>query len=125
MGHRLKAVLASIITMALVTVLGVLFFFLPISSGDTAAAEWPPLIAVSVYVLLSIALFDWAAIRFGSSFSAAFVIAGAQFIFIVDLLARGERGVMTAVAGTGLLAITWVCVAYVHSRLLVTQSGHH
>jgi hypothetical protein len=116
-GHRLIAVLASTITMALVTVLGVLFFFLPISSGDTVAAEWPPLIAVLVYVLLSIALFDWAAIRIGSSFSAAIVIAGAQFIFIVDLLARGERGVMTALAGTGLLAITWVCVAFVHSRL--------
>jgi hypothetical protein len=113
----LNAVLASIITMTLVTVLGVLFFFLPISSGDPVAAEWPPLIAVSVYVLLSIALFDWAAIRLRNSFSAAIVIAGAQFIFIVDLLARGERGVMTAVAGTGLLAITWVCVAFVHSRL--------
>ena len=123
MGQRLKAVLASIVTMALVTVLGVLFFFLPISSGDTVVAEWPPLIAVSVYVLLSIALFDWAAIKIGSSFSAAFVIAGAQFIFIVDLLARGERGVMTAVAGTGLLAITWACVAFVHSRL--SNVGKH
>jgi hypothetical protein len=103
--------------MALVTVLGVLFFFLPISSDDTVAAQWPPLVAVSVYVLLSIALFDWAAKRIGSSFSAAFLIAGAQFIFIVDLLARGERGVMTAIAGTGLLAVTWICVAFVHSRL--------
>ena len=123
MGHRLKAVLASIITMALVTVLGVLFFFLPISSGDNVAAEWPPLIAVAVYVLLSIALFDWAATRIGSSFYAAFVIAGAQFIFIVDLIARGERGIMTAVAGTALLAITWVCVAFVHSRL--SDVGKH
>ncbi len=117
MGHRLKAALASIVTMGLVTVLGVLFFFLPISSGDTVATEWPPLVAVSVYVLLSIALFDWAATRIGNSFSAAFIIAGAQFIFIVDLLARGDRGVMTAASGTGLLAITWICVAFVHSRL--------
>ena len=123
MGSRLRAVLASIVTMGLVTILGVLFFFLPISRGDTIAAEWPPLIAVSVYVLLSIALFDWAATRIGSSFSAAFVIAGAQFIFIIDLLARGERGIMTAVAGTGLLAITWVSVAFVHSRL--SDAGKH
>lgn len=102
--------------MGLLTVLGVLFFFIPIAAGDTAATQWSPVLALSVYIILSISLLDWAAAKIGSSYSAAFVIAGAQFIFIVDLLARGERGIKTALAGTCLLAFTWVCVAFVHSR---------
>lgn len=115
--NRWKAILASIIVMGVVTVLGVFFFFRPIAQGDTVSAEWPAPIAISIYLVLSVLLLDWTAQRIRSSFSAAFVIASAQFIFIVDLLARGERGLVTAVAGTALLAMTWLSAAFVHSRL--------
>ncbi|HLV25047.1 MAG TPA: hypothetical protein VKZ41_01945 [Gemmatimonadales bacterium] len=114
---RWKAILASIITMMLVTLAGVMLMFRPLAEGDTVSAAWPAPLAVAVYVVLSILLLDWAALRSGSSFSAAFIIAAAQFILIIDLLARGERGVLTAVAGTVLLAVTWLSVAAVHSRL--------
>jgi hypothetical protein len=75
-----------------------------------------------IYLVLSVMLLDWTAQRTRNSFSAAFVIAAAQFIFVVDLLARGERGVLTAVAGTALLAATWLAVAFVYSRLTRTKS---
>lgn len=117
MWNRWKAILASIAVMGVVTVLGVIFLFRPIAQGDTVSAEWPAPIAISIYLVLSVILLDWTARRIRSSFSAAFVIASAQFIFIVDLLARGERGLLTAVAGTALLAMTWLSVAFVHSRL--------
>lgn len=123
MGHNWKAILASIVTMGLVTIMGVVFIFRPIAQGDAVSAAWPPTIAILVYLVLSILLFDWAARRMRNSFSAAFVIAAAQFILIVDLLARGERGVLTAIAGTALVAVTWFSVALVHSRL--TNAKNH
>jgi hypothetical protein len=109
--------------MVVVTMVGVLFLFRPIAQGDTGSPEWHPAIAISVYVVLSVLLLDWAARRTRSSFAAAFVIGAAQSIFIVDLLARGERGILTAVAGTALVALTWLSVAFVHTRL--SQSEVH
>jgi len=117
---RWKAILVSIVTMGLVTVAGVVFFFRPIAQGDTVSAAWPAPIAITVYLVLSVMLLDWTAQRTRNSFSAAFIIAAAQFILIVDLLARGERGLLTAVAGTALLVATWLSVAFVHSRLTST-----
>ena len=121
MLSRWKAILVSIVTMGLVTVAGVVFFFRPIAQGDTVSAAWPAPIAITVYLVLSVMLLDWTAQRTRNSFSAAFIIAAAQFILIVDLLARGERGLLTAVAGTALLVATWLSVAFVHSRLTSTQ----
>lgn len=120
MLSRWKAILVSIVTMGLVTVAGVIFLFRPIAQGDTVSAAWPAPIAITVYLVLSVMLLDWTAQRTRNSFSAAFIIAAAQFILIVDLLARGERGLLTAVAGTALLVATWLSVAFVHSRLTST-----
>ena len=121
MPQRWIAIFASIVTMGVVTIGGVLLVFRPIAEGDTVSPAWPPVLAILVYLVLSVLLLDWAARQTRSSYSAAFVIASAQFIFIVDLLSRGERGMMTAAAGTALLAVTWSCVAFVHSRL--TKAG--
>ena len=115
--RRWKAILASIITFGLVTIAGVVFIFRPLAEADTVSSAWPAPIAISVYLVLSVVLLDWAARRTRSSYSAAAIIASAQFIVIVDLLSRGERGVLTAAAGTALLIISWACVAFVHSRL--------
>ena len=86
--------------MGVVTIIGVLLFFRPLAETDVVATARPPLIALSIYSVLSVLLLDWAARRTGSSYSAAFIIASAQLIFIADLLGRGERGVLTAAAGT-------------------------
>ena len=116
-AQRWKAILASIITMGVVTIIGVLLIFRPLAEADVVSTAWSAPIALSIYSVLSVLLVDWAARRTRNSYSAAFIIASAQFIFIIDLLARGERGVLTATAGTALLAITWASVAFVHSRL--------
>ena len=117
MSKRWKALLASLLTMGLVTVVGVVFVFRPLSEGDAVASPWPAPVAILVYLCLYVLLLDWAAQRMQSSYAAAGVIAAAQLIFIVDLLARGERGVMTALAGSLLVLATWACVAFVHARL--------
>jgi len=115
--RRGAAIVASILAFGVVTMLGVLFIFRPVAESDTISSPWPPSIAIAVYLVLSVFLLDWAARRMVSSYSAAFVIAAAQSIFIVDLLSRGERGLMTAAAGIAIVAISWASVAFVHSRL--------
>ena len=109
--------MASIVTFGLVTMLCVLFIFRPVAEVDTLSSPWFPAIAITVYLVLSVFLLDWTARRMRSSYSAAFAIAAAQSIFIVDLLSRGERGLMTAAAGIAILSISWGSVAFVHSRL--------
>jgi len=117
MRRRWTAIVASIVAFGLVTMLGVLFIFRPVAEVDTISPPWPPSIAITVYLVLSVFLLEWAGRRMRSSYSAAFVIAAAQSIFIVDLLSRGERGLMTAAAGIAILSISWASVAFVHSRL--------
>ncbi len=119
--QKLTRLLASFLTMGIVTILGVVVFFRPIAEVDKASAAWPAPIALAIYAGLSVLLLDWAAQRLRSSYSAAFIIAAAQFIFVVDLLARGERGLLTAVAGALLLTISWSGVAFVHSRIANTN----
>jgi hypothetical protein len=115
--QRFKPIVAAFITMALVTFVGVAFFFRPIAAADTPSAPWPAPVAVLLYLVLSIGLFDWTARRLRKASTAAVVIGGAQLIVIVDLLARGERGLITALAGTGLLIGTWFSVALVYAIL--------
>lgn len=121
MSRRWGAIAASFVTFGVVMMLGVIFIFRPVAASDTPSAPWPPVIAIAVYLALSIALLDWSAHRMRSSYAAAFVIAAAQSIFIIDLVARGERGVATAAAGIAILAISWASVAWVHSRLTRTH----
>lgn len=119
--QKLKRLLASFLTMGIVTILGVVVFFRPIAEVDKASSAWPAPIALAIYAGLSVLLLDWAAQRLRSSYTAAFIIAAAQFIFVVDLLARGERGLLTAAAGVLLLTISWSGVAFVHSRITSTN----
>lgn len=114
---KAKRLLVSFLTMAIVTVVGVIAFFRPIAESDVTTAAWPAPVALAVYAGLSVLLMDWAARRLSNSYSAAFIVAGSQAIFVIDLLARGERGYSTAVAGLVLIAVSWAAVAFVHSRL--------
>jgi len=115
--------LASFFTMAIVTIVGVILFFRPVAEADVAGMAWSAPVALAVYAGLSVLLMDWTAKRIGSSYAAAFVVAASQAIFIVDLLARGERGYKTALAGVALVAVTWTGLGFVHSKLSRQQSS--
>ena len=94
-----------------------MLFFKPIADGDTGRLEVNPAAGLFIYVVLCVALFDWTARQIGSAYKAAFVVAASQFILIIDLMFRGDRGLITAVAGTVLLGVSWACVSYVYSLL--------
>ena len=114
---RWKPILAALATAIVANLVGVMLFFKPIAAGDTGRLDVNPALGLFVYVVLCVALFDWAARRMKSAYNAGFVVAASQFILIIDLMLRGERGLLTAAAGTALLVATWACVSFVYSRV--------
>ena len=113
-----KATLGALVTMCVVTLIGVLFWFRPIEEADEAAAVLvPPALNLLIYALLSVLLFDWAARRMKSPYAAAFLIGAAQYILVIDLTLRGARGIATAGASAVLITVTWVSVAFIYSLL--------
>ncbi|MEM7281103.1 MAG: hypothetical protein AAF438_05705 [Pseudomonadota bacterium] len=112
-----KPVIASFITALFANLLGVLLFFNPISEGDTTLITVHPAIGLIVYVGLCIGLFQWAVTHMGNAYKAAFLLGASQMALVVDLTLRGQRGVLTGLAGCALLVATWLAVAYVYSKL--------
>lgn len=124
MKRNWKAVAAAFVTALVVTLVGVMFFFRPIAAADPAPGHspLPQALGFFIYVGLCVALFDWLARQMQGAAKAAFALAAAQFILIVDLALSGERGLLTLAAGGALLAVTWVCVAFVYSRFTSGKS---
>ncbi len=118
MKLRWKAILGAIVTAGVVNLVGVLFLLNPVADADPAPGEplLHPAVGFFAYVILSIALFDWAAREIGNAYKAAFVVAASVFLVVdVDFVLSGKRGLMTAGASTILIALTWVSVAFVYS----------
>jgi hypothetical protein len=117
MQRNWKSILAAFVASCVVTLLGVKFFFGPIAQSDAPTGPiLSPVVGFFIYVVLSIALFDWVARQLRNAYKAAFIVAASQFILVnVDFVFRGERGLITAAASTVLLAATWLCVAFAYS----------
>lgn len=114
-----KATLGAFVTMCIVTLVGVLFWFRPIEEADeTAAVLVPPTLNLLIYALLSVLLFDWAARQMKSPYAAAFLIGAAQYVLVIDLTLRGARGIATAGASAVFIIVTWISVAFIYSLLL-------
>ena len=111
-----KATLGAFVTMCIVTLVGVLFWFRPIEEADEVGIVLlPPALNLLVYALLSVLLFDWVARRMKSAYAAALAIGAAKYILVIDLTLRGERGIATAGASAVLITVTWVAVACVYT----------
>ena len=118
MSNHHKAIVAAFVAASVINFLGVVYFFAPIAAFDNSAeAILPPAIAFLIYVVLSVALFDWTATHMQSAAKAAFVVGASQFILVnVDYVLTGKRGMFTAGASTVLMVATWVCVALAYSH---------
>ena len=119
-----KQLLGALIAAVVVNLVGVPFFFEPIAVSETLRLSVHPLVGLTLYVVLSIALFDWAARQMNSPFKAAFVVAAAQLILIADFLLSGRRGPKTFAAGAVLIIVTWVCVSFVYYRVGIRNRGN-
>lgn len=118
MSTNWKATTGAFVTMCAVTLVGVVFWFRPIEEADESGAVLlSPALNLLVYALLAVLLFDWAARRMKGPYPAAFVVGAAQYILVIDLTLRGERGIATAGASAVLVTATWVSVAVVYSLL--------
>ncbi len=118
MNGRVGAMVASAVASAVVNLVGVVFFFRPIAEADSSAgALLPPALGFLAYVVLSVAVLDWASRQFGQPVKAALVIAAAQITLIFDLTLRGERGLATGAAGAVLVVLTWVAMGFVYGKV--------
>ncbi len=115
--NRSAPLIGAVVIALIANLFGVLFFFKPIAEGDTSIVTVHPAFGLLIYVILCVWLFDWSARQMKSPYKSAFVVGASQAILVTDLMFRGERGVLTAVAGAILLLVTWSCVAFVYSRL--------
>ena len=120
--EKFRVILAGVLTLFVSTVVCVLLFFKPLSDGDSPGAPWPDWIALPIYLIFSVILHDWLSVRIRNSYTAALALGAAQAVLIVDLLARGERGVVTAIAGIAMLIITWGTLAFVHNLMTRSQA---
>ena len=112
---RIWVLVAGVTAFTVTTIGCVVLFFKPLSENDTIGAPWPAVIAVPIYMTASVVLHDWLSRAVSSSYKAAFALGAAQAILIVDLLARAERGPVTAVAGIAMLIVTWGSLGFVHA----------
>ena len=126
MNFSWKALIAASLVAVVINFFGVLFFLDPIAKADIIP-DGPivaPAIGFIVYIILSVALFDWSARQMHNAYKAAFVIGASQFILVnVDFVLAGKRGLMTGAASTVLLATTWICVAVAYSHFIPTKKS--
>ena len=125
MTRRIGALLASAAVGAIVTLVGVIYFFEPIASANVASA--PPVPAATgflVYIMLSVLLLDWVSEQMGNPIKAALIIAASQIILVsVDFVLRGERSIATGAASAVLILATWGAMGAVRSRFASSASS--
>ena len=100
-----------------VTVVGVVFVFDPVVATEgPVTAPVPAPVALLVYLVLSVALFDWLERRTGSLLLAAAAPAAGQIILVdVDFYLRGERGLAVVLVSALLILATWGSIAGVYA----------
>lgn len=120
MKRRWKALLASAVAATVVNLGGVLLFFDRVARADSPAGRIVhPAAGLLVYVVLTVALFDWTARQMRNAYKAAVVVAASQFLLVnVDYVLAGKRGLMTGAASTLLMVITWSSVAAAYSYFI-------
>ncbi len=94
MDRNWKSVIAAFVAAFISTLVGVLFFFAPIAQADKVTGPLlPPVVSLLVYVILSIALFDWIAQQICRANKAALIVAVSLFIHVnVDIVLRASVG---------------------------------
>jgi hypothetical protein len=109
MTKRIGALAATAAVAAIVNFVGVIYFFKPIATADSAASPpVPAALGFLVYIVLSVLLLDWATRQIGRPF----------ILVSVDFVLRGERGVATGAASAVLILVTWTLMAAAYGAIL-------
>jgi hypothetical protein len=116
MPKRIWALLGAFVTLAVVYLLGVFFFFRPIAEADSVAGPFlSEPVAFVMMICLYIGFFAWVVEQMESPVKAGLVIALAQILLVnVDYVLTGRRGLVTAAASIVLLLVAWTLVGRVY-----------
>ena len=125
MKRRIGALVATAAVAAIVTFVGVFYFFKPIASANPPSAPpVPAAVGFLVYIILSVLLLDWVSRQIRRPMKAALIIAASQIILVsVDFVLRGERNIATGAASAVLILVTWTTMAAVYRAVLPDPKG--
>ena len=125
MTRRIWDLVATAVAAAIVTFVGVFYFFEPIASADPpSTAPVPAALGFLVYITLSVLLLDWVSRQIGRPVKAGLIIAASQIILVsIDFVLRGERGIATGAASAVLILVTWTVMGAVYRAVLPGTRG--
>jgi len=111
--------LVAFLTLSVLYLVGVLFFFGPIAAADAPGDPLVPrVVGFLVSTALYVALFIWVSREMGTPLKAAMVVALSQLLLVdVDYLLSGERGLAAAGASAILLLVSWGATGWVYGKL--------
>lgn len=119
MRRSLFRVVAGLVVYGTLMLVLVLAVFRPLSQvAPPSEPPVQPLVAIAIYVVLAVFLFEWTVRRMSNPWAAAFALGAGQFILVnVDMVLRGDRAFITAAASTVVLAVTWASLALVYTMV--------
>jgi hypothetical protein len=119
MTSRFTPALGAFLTLFVLYLVGVLFFYAPIEAADSPGEPLVHgLLGHLITTALFVALFVWVTREMGNPLKAALAVALAQFLLVdVDYVLSGKRGIETAAASAVLLFVSWTITGWVYRKI--------
>jgi hypothetical protein len=119
MNKRILPALGAFLSLFIIYLVGVIFFYGPIAAEAAPGTPLvPAFVALLVSTILFVALFVWIAGEMGNPLKAALAVALSQFLLVdVDYVLTGRRGLVEAAASAVLLLVAWAITGWVYGKL--------
>ena len=119
MNKRILPALGAFLSLFIIYLVGVIFFYGPIAAeAAPGTALVPAFVALLISTILFVALFVWVAREMGNPLKAALAVALSQLLLVdVDYVLTGRRGLVEATASAVLLLVAWAITGWVYGKL--------
>lgn len=119
MNKRILPALGAFLSLFIIYLVGVIFFYGPIAAeAAPGTALVPAFVALLISTILFVSLFVWIAREMGNPLKAALAVALSQLLLVdVDYVLTGRRGLAEAAASAVLLLVAWAITGWVYGKL--------
>ena len=119
MNKRILPALGAFLSLFIIYLVGVIFFYGPIAAEAAPGTPLvPAFVALLVSTILFVTLFVWIAGEMGNPLKAALAVALSQLLLVdVDYVLTGRRGLVEATASAVLLFVAWAITGWVYGKL--------
>ena len=119
MGGRMKQIVVAGLAGAVISYIGVQYFFNP-SMPDPAFTPVVDndILSSVLYWVVGIVFFDWAVQKTGQTMNTAILIAAAQILLVdFNYVMIGRRELIPAIYSAILITVIWTSVAFVYDKV--------